>query len=193
MKTALAEELTSKKPDQPLIEAVCAGDRYAFGELLRRHDGWVRAVIYGVLGDRDAVDDVAQQVWTSCWQRAKGLRDPRLWRTWLYRLARNAAVDAGREKTRRRRQQQATAQLWQRQETHADSDRTLTHNEEHRSVLAAIEALPALYREPFVLRHLSGWSYKRIADVMDMPVDTVETRLVRARRLLRESLKDQPG
>ena len=193
MTTALAEELTSEKPDQPLIEAVCAGDRYAFEEFLRRHGGWVRAVIYGVLGDRDAVDDVAQQVWTTCWQRAKGLRDPRLWRTWLYRLTRNAAVDAGRERTRRRKQQQATARAWGQQETHADADRMLIRNEKYRSVLAAIEALPALYREPFVLRHLSGWTYKRIADVMDMPVDSVETRLVRARRLLRESLKDQPG
>jgi RNA polymerase sigma-70 factor (ECF subfamily) len=65
-------------------------------------------------------------------------------------------------------------------------------SEEHRTVLAAIEALPALYREPFVLRHVSGLSYKEIAEVMAMPVDSIETRLVRARRLLREALKAQP-
>ena len=58
-------------------------------------------------------------------------------------------------------------------------------------MLAAIQSLPALYREPFVLRHLSGWSYAEIAEVMGMPVDSVETRLVRARRLLRASLKDK--
>jgi RNA polymerase sigma-70 factor (ECF subfamily) len=58
-------------------------------------------------------------------------------------------------------------------------------------VLEAIQALPALYREPFVMRHLNGWTYSEIADVMGMPVDSVETRLVRARRFLRESLKDK--
>ena len=60
-------------------------------------------------------------------------------------------------------------------------------------MLAAINGLPALYREPFVLRHMNGWGYQQIAEVMDLPVDTVETRLVRARRLLREALKDELG
>jgi RNA polymerase sigma-70 factor (ECF subfamily) len=59
--------------------------------------------------------------------------------------------------------------------------------------LRAIQALPVLYREPFVLRHLQGWTYKEIAEVMDMRVDSVETRLVRARRFLRERLKDKVG
>jgi len=63
---------------------------------------------------------------------------------------------------------------------------------EQRKLLgAAIRALPALYREPFVMRHLQGWSYAEIGEVLGMPVDTVETRLVRARRQLREALKDR--
>jgi RNA polymerase sigma-70 factor (ECF subfamily) len=60
--------------------------------------------------------------------------------------------------------------------------------EQHDAVLAAIEDLPELYREPFVLKHVEGWSYAEIADVLGLPPDTVETRLVRARRLLREKL-----
>jgi RNA polymerase sigma-70 factor (ECF subfamily) len=61
-------------------------------------------------------------------------------------------------------------------------------DEQRRQLTAAIRSLPALYREPFVLRHLEGWTYQEIAEVFDMPVDTVETRLVRARRHLREAL-----
>jgi RNA polymerase sigma-70 factor (ECF subfamily) len=48
--------------------------------------------------------------------------------------------------------------------------------------------LPAIYREPFALRHLEGWTYAEIGTVLDLPLETVETRLVRARRLLREML-----
>jgi RNA polymerase sigma-70 factor (ECF subfamily) len=55
-------------------------------------------------------------------------------------------------------------------------------------VIEAIKALPALYREPFVLRHVQDWSYRQIAETMGIPVDTVETRLVRARRHLRAAL-----
>jgi RNA polymerase sigma-70 factor (ECF subfamily) len=70
-------------------------------------------------------------------------------------------------------------------------DDDLIGREQRREVLAAVQGLPALYREPFVLRHVNGWSYREIADVMGMPIDSVETRLVRARRFLRESLRDK--
>jgi len=181
--------------DLPLIQAIQGGDRYAFGELVRRHDRWVRSVLFGVLGKSDRLDDVAQQTWTAMWTRIGELRDAAKWRPWLYRLARNAAIDAGREQTRRRKhkresdkQVRAVAGDEDGCDEAGSPDNDLTRTETIREVREAIEALPLLYREPFVLRHLSGWSYREIAGVMNMPVDSVETRLVRARRILRESL-----
>ena len=175
--------------DGPVIEAIRDGDRFAFEELVRRHNDWVRGVIFGVLGDHDRVDDVVQQAWACVWRRIGELRDANRWRPWLYRVARNAAVDAGREVTRRRGRTRALSDEAVPASS-APADGELVDAERHRRVLDAIQALPALYREPFVLRHMKDWSYKQIADVMDMPVDSVETRLVRARRLLRESLKE---
>lgn len=177
--------------DEPDIEAVQQGDRLAFADFVRREDRWLKGVIYGVLSDRDRVDDVSQKVWTSVWQRIGKLRDVQRWRPWVYRMARNAAVDAGRETTRRRQlnlSARAEAQASSRR-PHVGPEREIIENEKHRAVLAAVEALPVLYREPFVMRHLNGWSYQQIANAMDMPADSVETRLVRARRILRESLK----
>jgi RNA polymerase sigma-70 factor (ECF subfamily) len=52
-----------------------------------------------------------------------------------------------------------------------------------------VQSLPALYREPFVLRHLQDWSYAEIGEVLGLTTETVETRLVRARRMLREMLQ----
>ena len=188
MAMALAEEIDS---EWPVIEAIQSGDRQAFEELLRRHDRWVRGIILGVLGHSDALDDVSQQVWSAVWRTINELRDVKKWRSWLYRLSRNAAYDAGREATRRRNHQKAHASnLVHWDDSTTDDDVTLK-DEKHRIVLEAIQILPALYREPFILKHVNGWTYKQIAEVMDMPVDSVETRLVRARRLLRESLKDR--
>ena len=177
--------------EESVIEAIQGGDRYAFEEFLARQNRWVRGVIFGVLGDKDCVDDVTQQVWTAVWQRDGELRDGASWRPWLYRLARNAAIDAGRELTRRRKRVQTVAADLPGPKTVATTHDTVDRKEQHREVLLAIQGLPALYREPFVLRHVSGWSYRQIADVMRMPVDTVETRLVRARRFLRETLRDK--
>ncbi|MGB0714907.1 MAG: RNA polymerase sigma factor, partial [Phycisphaerae bacterium] len=58
----------------PLIEAIQGGDRYAFAEFVKRHDQWVRGVVFGVLGKRDRLDDVSQQVWTTVWMRVADLR-----------------------------------------------------------------------------------------------------------------------
>lgn len=185
MTMALAE---IPDPDEPIVEAIRSGDRFAFTEFARRNDGWVRGVIFGVLGDGDRVDDVAQMVWTAVWKRIPDLRDTARWRPWVYRLARNAAVDAGRDTTRRRKHKQFAADMPVASAS-ATPDAELAGEEQHREVLNAIRALPVLYREPFVLRHLQGWNYRRIAEAMDLKVDSVETRLVRARRLLREALR----
>ncbi len=179
--------------EEPVIAAIRTGDRYAFGEFVRRHEAWVRSVIFSVLGRSDGVDDVAQNVWTSAWQRIGELRDPRSWRAWLYRLARNAAVDAGREQTRRRNRGRTAALDAVESATYGGADRATGRDGDCGEVLSAIQSLPAIYREPFVLRHMNDWSYRRISDVMGWPVDTVETRLVRARRLLREVLAGRIG
>ncbi len=177
--------------EESVIEAIGGGDRYAFEEFVRRRNRWVRAVVFGVLGNRECVDDVSQQVWSAVWQRIGELRDIRSWRPWLYRLTRNAAIDAGREITRRRNVVHPLAEDLQKHTSTPEPDAVLARDEQHRAVLAAIQALPAIYREPFVLRHVNGWTYQEIGEVMGLPIDSVETRLVRARRLLRESLKDR--
>ena len=184
----LAEEFDS---EEPVIEAIRSGDRYAFQEFVCRRNRWVRGVIFGVLGNRECVDDVSQQVWSAVWQRIGELRDNRSWRPWLYRLARNAAVDAGREITRRRNVMRPLVKNVQERTNLPEPDVALAKEEQNCEVLAAIQALPAIYREPFVLRHVNGWTYREIGEVMGLPVDSVETRLVRARRFLRDSLKDR--
>lgn len=186
MAMALAHEFD---PEAPVIEAIRGKDRCAFAEFVRRHNEWVRGVIFGVLGRADGLDDVAQHVWTAVWQRIGELREAQSWRSWVYRLARNAAVDAGREASRQRARLKAAA--LETAPSHASAETLLVCAERNKEVLAAIGGLPALYREPFVLRHMNGWNYQQIAEAMEMPVDSIETRLVRARRLLRDALKDK--
>lgn len=177
--------------DLLLIEALREGDAACLDEFIQRHDRWVRGVVYGVVGNASAVDDVMQKVWVSVWRRSKTLDDPRRWKTWLYRMARNAAIDSGRKVKRRRG-------LWTKLSegfagrpaiSHDDPHRHMESQETHGEVMRAVEAMPAIYREPFVLRHLEGWTYKEIAETLEMPIDTVGTRLVRARRMLQDALE----
>ena len=175
--------------DATLLAAAQRGERGALDAFVKRHDRWVRHVVYSTLGGPTAVDDVAQHVWTRVWQQVGTLSDRDRWRAWLFRIARNAAIDAGQKMTRERN---ARAQLKYLPADRGDDDPAvrLDAAEQNDRVLRAIHGLPPIYREPFILRHLEEWSYAEIAEAMSMPVDTVETRLVRARRLLRDALAD---
>jgi RNA polymerase sigma-70 factor (ECF subfamily) len=176
----------------PLIDALRRGDRYAFNEFAGRHGRWIRGLIYAQLGDVAATDDVFQTVLLRIWQQAGELRDVRSWRSWVCRLARNAAYDElrrGRREASGSEQALAPSRVAARDEMRPD---LRTGEEEERGrVAAAIRGLPALYREPLVLRHLEGWSYREIGEVLGVPEATVETRLVRARRMLREALAER--
>jgi RNA polymerase sigma-70 factor (ECF subfamily) len=174
---------------QGLISQAQRGSRPAVERIIRANDGWVRGVIYGTTGRRDLVDDVAQHVWTQVWQRLDSLQDPRRLRSWLYAIARNAAIDASQERKRRN-----AVGLEHVAEYLGDGGsrapvRLAAGDELRETLLRAVEALPALYREPFVLRHLEDWSYAEIGELLGLSVETVETRLVRARKLLREMLE----
>lgn len=172
-----------------LIAQAQRGSRPAVDQIVRENEGWVRGVIYGTIGRADLVDDVAQQVWTQVWQRLGSLQDPRRLRAWLYAVARNAAIDASQDRRRR-----STIGLDFVADGLGDNPgrgpvKSVVGDELRETLLRAVEALPALYREPFVLRHLEDWSYAEIGNLLGLSVETVETRLVRARRLLRETLQ----
>lgn len=174
--------------DLELVQSLTGGDDGALHALMERHGRWVRGVVFSVLGDHDDLDDVCQQVWLSVWRNSRSLQDAAKWRAWLYRLARNVALDAGRRKTHRRR-------LWQRVKNYLRPpasappvDRDLIAREQHQRVLDAIGSMSEAYRQVFVMRHLEGLSYADIAKVTGLSVEGVETRLVRARRLLKGRL-----
>ncbi|RIK67638.1 MAG: hypothetical protein DCC65_05765 [Planctomycetota bacterium] len=185
--------ITAEAPeeiDHALIVAAQRGERRALDSFVRRNDRWVRGVVYATCGNGAQLDDVVQHVWTRVWEQLGTLADPARWRGWLYALARNAAIDAGTQATRRRKRQVPLDQAAVRAAVDSEPALRLIRAEQEKRTLAAIKGLPEIYREPFVLRHLQDWSYAQIAEALGMPVDTVETRLVRARRLLRQALSD---
>jgi len=176
--------------DQALIQSLAAGDPDALREVVRRHERWVRGVVFSVLGSVDEVEDVVQQVWLAVWKACGRLEDTRKWRHWLYRLARNAAIDAGRRRTRRRRLRHRLTDAFRTgRAAPAQPDRKMIVREEHRRVLDAVGRIPEIYREVFVLRHVDEMSYRRIAEVVGTTPATVGTRLARARKMLLSKLQ----
>jgi len=192
MQTQSTEVTRSYDPDEQLFDALRQGDAYALTEVVQKYDSTVRSVVYSVLGNREEVDDVTQKVWMTVWRRASSLKEPAYGKTWLYRLARNAAIDAGRQITRRRGfWRHWTDGSGKAMVDPGEVDKPMLLEEQHQTVLQAFDNLSVIYREPFMVRRLEDWSYKQISQSLDLTVNTVEVRLVRARRMLREVLGPQ--
>jgi len=169
-------------------------DRRAFDDLVAQHDGWVRGAAFSVLGRSADVDDVVQQVWLKVWERRDQLAGVSDLRKWLYTLARNAAVDAGRSSARRNGLWRRFKAMWPGgRSLSRPADEGLIAAERRRQTLRAIESLDAKYRAVLVLRVWEEMSYDQIARTLEITPQAVETRLVRARRMLRDKLMRGEG
>jgi RNA polymerase sigma-70 factor (ECF subfamily) len=177
-------------------ERAIAGDPQALRTLWEVNRRWIAAAILAHKPRSADLEDLLQDVALRIVRRIGEVRDPATLRPWMRAIAINAARTAGRTRTRRLRLVKPVD---------ADPDDALSPSgagadgtpegsmnaEEARRAMDAANRLPEEYREPLLLRCVRGMSYKQIADLMGVPVTTVETRLARARRMVREELEAQ--
>lgn len=175
------------------------GDPEAASALWETNRRWVAAVVLanmprtpGAADLEDILQDVAVRVVKTIGQ----VRDPALLKPWLRAVAVNAARTAGRRSVPRLRLVRETIAQARASAPEGPADRATPESaaasrEEGRRLMRAAERLTPEYREPLLLRCVRGMSYRQIADILGVPVTTVETRLARARRMLREEMNDR--
>jgi RNA polymerase sigma-70 factor (ECF subfamily) len=168
--------------DPELVEASLS-DLDAFGELVRRHQDFVYGAALRIVRNPVTAQDIAQEAFVRAHRALPGFRGQAQVRSWLYRIATNLALNA----VQRQREYPSDALPDRPAGRDPASDTvTLALREE---LEAAISELPDKFKEPLVLREYEGLSYQAIADVLDLPINTVRTRILRARRSLRERLE----
>lgn len=172
----------AEKDEAQLIRDSIAGDQLAFAELVRRHRSFVLALVYRLCGDAAQAEDIAQDVFVRVWQSLPGFRLQAAFRTWLYRIATNLAI----EQLRRTRPTTGIEHIaLAARDTPEDS---VLQAEECRAVRDAILRLPLQSRLVLILREYEGLSYKEIASALDIPIGTVMSRLSYARQHLQKDL-----
>ncbi len=158
-----------------LLRRARAGDRAAFGELVSRHQAAVYRVARGILRDPAEAEDATQETFVKAWENLSRFRGESGLFTWLYRIAVNAALMAGRRRPK-------TVRLVVDRELPRDAD-------ESGPTMATLEKLlgelPPEARAILVLRDLEGLSYREISETLEIPMGTVESRIFRAREDLR--------
>jgi RNA polymerase sigma factor (sigma-70 family) len=172
------------KTDGELLAQFCSDhSQMAFTELVNRHGAMVHGVALRVLADHHEAQDVMQAVFLTLARKAAALRRAESVGGWLHTVAWQAAMDVQRSR-RSRQRREATAVLEQSQTADATADAGLFRAE----LDAAVNQLPERYRQPLVLFHLEGRSLEETSRATGLNLNTVCTRLTRARELLRKKL-----
>jgi RNA polymerase sigma-70 factor (ECF subfamily) len=180
--------------EKELIRRSQAGDGEAFGVLVERYKGKVFSLAYGFTRDRTIADDLAQEVFIKAYVSLTRFQARSEFGTWLYRIAVNHAKDFLRKNKSRRKEisiedvgeQTLTAENKSPEEIRVEEGR-------RQIVQAALARLPEKYRVILTLRDIDGLSYEDISRILKLSLGTVDSRLHRARRKLREKLTGRLG
>lgn len=182
-------------PTDELIRLAIIGDGAAFTRLWDTHIEALRSYIKGKMSSLDDfyVDDICSRTFEKAFRQIKTY-DPAKSRfnTWLLTIARNTALDTLEQENRARRQMvslddedRRTSAIVSRIEDGEDTAlESIIHEEDQDRTQKHIEALPQLYREIARMRLVDGLQYKEIAEELDMELNTVRTRIRRAKALI---------
>lgn len=180
-----------------LVQRCVAGEEAAFAELVGEHQRMVVQLAMNLLGDRDEALDLSQEVFLRVFRTIHRFRGHSSLRTWIYRIAVNQARNRHRFWRRRHRGDQVSLDAHVAQYgdsiTNGDAwpDRVLAQKELAGRLQRALDSLPFDQRTAIVLREIDGLTYEEIAFSLGVAVGTVKSRLTRARRALRQALREE--
>jgi RNA polymerase sigma-70 factor, ECF subfamily len=180
--------------ENELIKATLEGDKQAFGEIVKNYQKMVARTVKGMLGDSVYADDVGQEVFIKLYYSLKEFRGEARLSTYIQKIAVNLTLN---EIKRRKRffsifSQKGNNEMFEYEI--ADQD-----NQERREtseiVNKALQAMDPKFRIILTMRMLQGYSTKEVAEILDLPMGTVLSRLSRAQKqiknILEKSLKNE--
>jgi RNA polymerase sigma-70 factor, ECF subfamily len=169
------------------IKEAAQGNTGAFAELVRLHRMRVLRTAFGVLGSQDEAEDVAQDVFIKVWHNLKDFQPETSFASWIYRITVNASIDVLRH-----RKEESGMDVEFRSLTVKPEDQVIKRASQQR-VRSAIAQLPESARTTLTLREFEQLSYKEIAEVLQIPIGTVMSRLNYARQSLKKILTESGG
>lgn len=181
--------------DELLIRRAQRGDADAFEQLLLEHQKNVYNLCYRMAGDPDDAMDLSQETFLRAWRCLDQYQFASAFSTWLYRLCSNICIDF----LRKRRRQQTVPLTFEdadgEEQTYAVPDVQPLPEEQvelkltRETLAAAMAQLLPEHRAVLQLRVVNEMSYEQIADVLDIQIGTVKSRLSRARNQLKKILE----
>lgn len=176
-------------PDDELVRRTLRGDPEAYNVLIERHTPVVYRIVRRMCSDRPEAEAITQEAFLRAWESLPRSRTDLPFRPWLIRIAVNVARDALRKSRPMDFADLPPEEPLRMAATEPGPEERLEEAEALAQLAEAVQGLPAPYRAIIALRYEVEMSYEEVARVLDLPLNTVRTRLHRAKRKLREALE----
>ena len=176
-----------------------AGDAEAFGMLVERYQDRIFSAVRNYVYNQDDAVDVTQEAFVKAYAKLKSFDAGSAFYTWLYRIAVNTAIDFLRRRKARPADSLDDDKFTEigfepaSNDMRTDPVHVATLHEETRTLRNAIGLLSDKLRSVLVLHDIEGLSQEEVADILDVPVGTVKSRVSRARAELKTMLSRQLG
>jgi RNA polymerase sigma-70 factor (ECF subfamily) len=198
----LAGTIGIRTEDATLVAALKAGSEDAFGLLIAQYHQPIYSLIARSIQDSADAADITQEVFIKVFRSIRGFHGEASLRTWLYRIALHEASNQRRWWSRHKRQELTIDSTLSDQDDDGEMpclaatlsdqrDSPYDHavqQQVRQRVEAALQQLPEAYRTVVILREIEGFAYEEIAEILDVQLGTVKSRLTRGRAALRTVL-----
>ncbi len=185
--------------DEKLVRLALKGNDSAFAQIVERYERQVYHTVYAVLGSKEDAEDAAQETFLKIWKTLPQFRGDCRLSTWIFRVAKNTALDYASYRGRRAAVSLSYTDPDDGELAETEIEDTgvylppedeLMKKETVEAVRKALEALAPEHRVILVLREFDGLSYQDISERLDLDIGTVKSRISRAKNHLKKILSE---
>lgn len=173
--------------EKEIIEHAVAGDQMAYRQLYQVYEKAVRGRVSGYFVWKADVDDVVLESFQKAFAALSGFDTRREFRPWLLTIATRTALDhlnsIRREDLKKEREEKGEAQM-----TDYTPEEEIINDEVHQRLMGFIDELPSLYKDVMIKYMIEELEYEEIARQLDLPLNTVRTRIRRGKQHLSEMM-----
>ena len=173
--------------DETLVERFTKGDMKAFDDIYSAFNHKLQKFVFSLVKTETDTEDLVHEVFVKVWDNKEKLKNHTSFDTYLFTIAYNTTISFLRNKAKNTQYIEYVKSV-QIEVDESDFTEEINRDEINKKLNLLVEGMPSRQREVFKMKHFENYSYKEIAEALNISVNTVENHIVKAHKYLKENL-----